>query len=381
MSQVCDILIIGGGVVGCAAAFYLARRRASRVVLLEKAFLGAGASGKAAGLVCRHLAASATAEMARKGLDTFSRFGEVVGGPSPFTPAGMVLVVKEADRAALEADVARGREAGVGVRSIGAQELMEIDANVRLADDEAAAFEAGAGAVDVVQAIGGLAEASRRRQRVDVRQGVEVKAVLAEKGLVIGAETNEGRYECRTVVLAAGAWSPSLARGLKAALPVTVGRRQAALFRRPLDCGRRGVVCTDFVQGLYFKPAGDLIEAGALACEPETTGPDDANGTVDGEWLAGVRQRLCRRCPGMHRAYGRGGYAALAAVTPDGQPILDRLPDLDGAYAAVGFDGPSLVLAPAAGQLLAELILDGTTTAEAQALRLARFEDAGAAPA
>jgi sarcosine oxidase subunit beta len=383
MSQVCDILIIGGGVVGTSVAFHLARRRAGRVVLLEKSFLGAGASGKAAALVCRHLAGPATAEIARRSLETFCRFSEVVGGPSPFSPTGVVLLAPEADRAALEANVAGQRAGGVEVRLISGQELMEIDANGRLADDEVAAFESGAGVVEAVQVVGALAEVARRHQRVDIRQGVEVTAVLAEKGRVVGVETNEGPCECRTVVLAAGAWSAPLARGLKVSLPVIAGRRRAALFRRPLDSGRRGVACCDFAQGLYFKPApGDLIEAGGLGCEAGvTTDPDDYNEAADGDWLPGVRQRLCRRYPGMHRAYGRGGYAALAAVTPDGQPILDRLPDLDGAYTAVGFDGPWFMLAPVAGQLLAELILDGGTTVDTAALRLARFEGNGQAQA
>src|SRR5438105_203733 len=67
--------------------------------------------------------------------------------------------------------------------------------------------------------------------------------------------------------------------------------------------------------------------------------PDHSNEAADGEWLNGVRQRLSRRYPAMHRGYGRGGYGALYAITPDWHPIIDKLPGIDSAYCAVGFSG------------------------------------------
>ena len=102
--------------------------------------------------------------------------------------------------------------------------------------------------------------------------------------------------------------------------------------------------------------------------------PDDCNESADADWLVRVRQRLSRRFPGLHRSFGRGGYGALEAVTPDGLPILDRMPGLEGVFLAVGFGGRSLLLAPAAGQATAELVIDGTTAAlDVAPLRAGRF--------
>jgi sarcosine oxidase subunit beta len=378
MATTTDVLVVGGGVIGCSIAFHLARRRAGRVVLLEKAYLGAGSSGKSGAIIRQHYSNALTVAMARKSLAVFENFPDAVGGPAVFTRTGMAIVVNERDRAGLEGNLELQRGLGVDVRLVTSQELTEIDANAHLGEDEVAAFESEAGYVESVQAVASYADAARRA-RADVRLGVEVKSILADKGRVTGVETNEGTYECGTLVLATGPWAAQLARTLKLTLPVQACRTQVALFRRPPDCGRRGVVYGDFVQGIYFKPThGEMIHAGSLAGEEvnDPVDPDHYNEAADGPWLPQVRQRLGRRYPAMHRGYGRGGFGALYGITPDWHPILDRLPGLEGAYCAVGFSGHGFKLSPIVGQLMTELIVDGkASTLDIAPLRLSRFEE------
>jgi sarcosine oxidase subunit beta len=378
MAVTCDILIVGGGVMGTSIAFHLARRRAGRVVLLEKAYLGAGSSGKSGAIIRQHYSNPLTALMAQKSLRVFERFDEAVGGPPAFTHTGMVLVVNERDRAGLEANIAMQRGLGIDVRLVSAQELADIDPNARLAEDELAAFEAEAGYVEAVQVVASFAEAARR-EGADVRLGVEVRALVIEGGRVAGVDTNEGRYESRCVILATGPWAAQLAQNVGLKLPVQPCRTQVALYRRPADFGRRGAVYGDFVQGIYFKPThGEMIHAGSLAGEEvnEPVDPDRYNEAADGDWLPGVRQRLGRRYPAMHRGYGRGGFGALYAITPDWHPIIDRLPGVEGGYCAVGFSGHGFKMSPVVGELMAELVIDGQAKAlDITPLRLARFEE------
>jgi sarcosine oxidase subunit beta len=378
MAVSCDILIVGGGVMGTTIALALARRRVGRVVLLEKSYLGAGSSGKSGAIIRQHYSNRLTALMAQKSLRVFEHFDEVVGGPPVFTRAGMVIVVNERDRAGLETNVAMQQELGIDVRLVSAQVLADIDPNARLAEDEVAAYEAEAGYVEAVQVVASFAEAARRAG-ADLRLGVEVKSLVVEGGKVTGVETNEGRYHCRCVVLATGPWAAQLSAAAGAPLPVQACRTQVALYRRPPDFGRRGVIYGDFVQGLYFKPThGDMIHAGSLAGEEKDNpvDPDAYNEAADGTWLPGVRQRLSRRYPAMHRGYGRGGFGALYAVTPDWHPILDRLPGAEGVYCAAGFSGHGFKMAPIVGQLLSELVVDSQATAlDIAPLRLSRFAD------
>jgi sarcosine oxidase subunit beta len=376
MANASDIVIVGGGVMGTSIAFALAQRKAGRVVLLEKSFLGAGSSGKSGAIIRQHYSNRLTAAMAQKSLRIFERFEEVVGGPPVFTRAGMVIVVNDRDRAGLDANLAMQRELGIDVRHISAQELTDIDPNAHLADDEIAAYESEAGYVESVQVVASYADAARRHG-ADIRQGVEVRDIVIEKGKVAGVVTNEGRYACATLVLATGPWAAQLGKAAGVKLPVQPCRTQVALFRRPVDSSRRVAIYGDFVQGLYFKPThGDMVHAGSVAGEEvrDPVDPDNYNEAADGEWLSGVRQRLSRRYPSMHRGFGRGGYGALYAITPDWHPILDKLPDVEGAYCAVGFSGHGFKMSPIVGQLMTELIVDGAATAlDISPLRLGRF--------
>ncbi len=353
-------------------------RRVGKVVLLEKSFLGAGSSGKSGAIIRQHYSNRLTASMAQQSLRTFERFDEIVGGPPVFTRTGMVVVVNEKDRAGLETNLAMQRELGIDVRLVSSQILADIDRNARLAEDELAAFEAEAGYVEAVQVVASFAEAALK-EGADMRLGVEVQSVVVQGSKIAGVETNEGRYNSPCVVLAAGPWAGQLGKTIGVKLPVQACRTQVALYRRPTDFGRRAAVYADFVQGIYFKPThGDMIHAGSLAGEETNNpvNPDAYNEAADGDWLPQVRQRLGRRYPAMHRGYGRGGYAALYAVTPDWHPILDKMPGLDGGYLAVGFSGHGFKMSPVVGQLMTELIVDGTPkTLDVCPLRLTRFEE------
>ncbi len=378
MAVNCDILIVGGGVMGTSIAWSLAKRKAGRVLLLEKSYLGAGSSGKSGAIVRQHYSNKLTASMAQKSLRVFEQFADIVGGPPVFTRSGMVLIVNEKDKAGLDSNIKMQQELGIDVRAVPAQALADIDPNARLKEDEIAIFEAEAGYVESVQVVASYAEAARR-EGADIRLGVQVESVVTEKGKIVGVETNEGRYNSNTVVLATGPWAAQLGKDLGVKLPVQACRTQVALYRRPADFGRRSAVYCDFVQGIYFKPThGEMIHAGSLAGEEinQPVDPDQYNEAADGDWLPGVRQRLSRRYPAMHRSYGRGGYGSLYAITPDWHPIIDKLPGLEGAYCAVGFSGHGFKMSPVVGQLMTELIVDGNaSTLDIAPLRYARFDE------
>ena len=378
MAVNCDILIVGGGVMGTSIAWHLARRKAGRVVLLEKSYLGAGSSGKSGAIVRQHYSNKLTASMAQKSLRVYEQFDQVVGGPPVFTRTGMVLIVNEKDKPGLDVNVAMQQELGIDVRPVSAQVLADIDPNARLKEDEIAIYEAEAGYVESVQVVASYADAARN-EGADIRMGVTVESVIREKNKIVGVETNEGRYNAGCVILATGPWAAALGKDLGVKLPVQACRTQVALYRRPADFGRRVAVYCDFVQGIYFKPThGEMIHAGSLQGEEikQPVNPDQYDEAADGDWLPVVRQRLSRRYPAMHRGYGRGGYGALYAITPDWHPIMDKLPGLEGAYCAVGFSGHGFKMAPIVGQLMTELVVDGKPAAlDIAALRYTRFEE------
>ncbi|MCZ7667150.1 MAG: FAD-binding oxidoreductase [Chloroflexi bacterium] len=105
MSQLFDVIIIGGGIMGCSTAFQLAQRGV-KVALLEKGAIGAGPTGKSSAIIRQHYSNELTARMAYHSLHVFQNFAEVVGGECGFTQCGFLIVVAEADKVGLEANVA-----------------------------------------------------------------------------------------------------------------------------------------------------------------------------------------------------------------------------------------------------------------------------------
>ncbi len=182
-----------------------------------------------------------------------------------------------------------------------------------------AAYESEAGFVEAVQAVSSFADAARR-SGAEIREGVEVKAVLVDKGHFVAVETSEGRYASRTVILATGPWAGGLARGLKLDLPVQACRTQVALFRRPPDFGRAGPVYGDFVQGIYFKPThGEIMHVGSLAGEEaqDPVDPDEYNESADGNWLRPVRsdsRTAIRQCIAAMAGEGMALFTASRRI-------------------------------------------------------------------
>src|SRR5215831_4734045 len=118
---------VAGGVMGTSIAFALAQRRVGRVVVLEKAFLGAGSSGKSGAIIRQHYSNRLTAAMAQKSLRVFEHFEDIVGGPPVFTRTGLIILVNEKDHAGLEANLNMQRELGIDVRLVSSQVLADID--------------------------------------------------------------------------------------------------------------------------------------------------------------------------------------------------------------------------------------------------------------
>src|SRR5215211_6481386 len=134
------VVIIGGGVNGLSTAFQLARRGVADVVVLERAHLGSGASGKSGALVRAHYTNIPETRLTHESIKIFQNWGDVVGAGSPgYEETGFVRVVAPADENALWANVAAMREdVGVETWVVTPEELREIEPMMRTDDITAA---------------------------------------------------------------------------------------------------------------------------------------------------------------------------------------------------------------------------------------------------
>lgn len=375
MSETADVVVVGGGCTGASIAFHLAERGVRRVVLLEKGALASGPTGRSTAIVRQHYSNEVTARMALESLRIFQRWGDRVGGSCGFVRTGFLVGVPEADRPALEGNVALQQRVGIDARVVDRDELRRLEPQLFTEDLAAAAYEPEAGYCDPVLTTTSLAEAAKTRG-VRIVQGCQVTGIRLERGRVAGVETPSGALATPAVVNAAGPWAPSIAAMVGAALPVAPSRHPVCAFRRPPDFGPGPMIYADFVNQFYMRPeTGDFCLVGSIdpGDAAHLADPDRYDEGVGLDTIAAFGGRASRRYPALERAFSRGGWAGIYDVTPDWHPILDAIDEVPGFFVAAGFSGHGFKLCPAVGAMVAGLVTEGRRDERLEFFRAERF--------
>src|SRR6266511_1571910 len=159
MSRTADVVIVGGGVTGCALAFHLARRGLRRVLVLERKFLGAGGTGRSVGIIRQLYPTPETTRMVRASLDIFRNFTEAVGGRSGYVGCGVLIAMKPA----LEKSLALQRSAGVKAELLAPEDVATVEPRIDPAGLGAVLYEPESGYGDPSAVTAGYADAARAR--------------------------------------------------------------------------------------------------------------------------------------------------------------------------------------------------------------------------
>jgi glycine/D-amino acid oxidase-like deaminating enzyme len=379
VTDTADVVLVGGGVVGASTAFHLASRGVSRIVVCERRWIAAGASGKSGALVRTHYSNEPEARLAHASLDYFRHWSDVVKiGECGFLNCGMVRLVTADNMNRLQANVDMLERVGVNTHIIGRDELREIAPAWRVDDVTGAAWEPDSGCADPVATTHSFLAAARSFG-AEVRLHTEVQAVDVANGRVTGVQTSGGAISTPVVVIAGGAWAVGLLRDLGVDVRLAPVRVQVALFRRPPALGGPHPVCIDGINDLWLRPEGpgwSSTLVGAATRRRPLDDPDSLDEGVDGDYVEHARQELAKRIPAMADSPMRGGWAGAITMTEDGKPIIDRHPQLDGCYLFTGDSGSSFKTAPTIGRIFAEWIVDGSAKiVDPRAFRLTRFAE------
>lgn len=377
MTNKFDVIIIGGGIMGCATALQLAWR-GSRVVVFDKDVVGNGPSGKSSAIIRQHYSNETTARMALYSLRIFQNFAQEIGGESGFTTTGFVAVAPKADRAGLEANVALQQSLGIQTEMISSDRLDELMPGLDRTDLVAAAYEAESGYADPYLTVTSYAAAAKRAGVVILGETAVTK-IRTDGEKVVGVDTSDASFDAPVVVNCAGAWGAQVAKLAGVAVPIDSCRVQVSFFKRPPGYEKPHPVFADFINATYFRSeTGNLTLVGLI--DPSEADaivdPDNFPQGVDDDFVMETGERLVRRYPPMEAAGFTGGYASLYAITPDWHPIMDELPIGSGFYICSGFSGHGFKLGPAVGVMMADLITGQQTVPfTAQLFRFARFRE------
>ena len=371
MNQTADVVIIGGGVMGCSILYNLCTLGITNSLLLERDVLGSGSTGRSQAICRMHYSNPVTATMAWESLKVYSDFDQVVGGSSGLVRTGYLVVVEPIDIPGLERNIAMQQDLGIMTGLVTPAEVRELAPMVTVDETEGLAWEPDSGYADPYQVTTSYANRAREMgARIELRNpatsievsGARVRAVL----------TAQGRRETAAVVVASGPWSRQVMATVGVDLPLSTVRHQVATLTRPLDQIPDHPIVGDIAQSFSFRPDGTSMTM--VGFGEEEVGVDDYNQGVDMSEVAETLGKLARRMPAMSDSYFRGGWSGLFTVTPDWHPILDRVPGIEGLFCAVGFSGHGFKLSPMVGLTMAELIAQGSSTSiDISPLRFERF--------
>jgi len=366
MADTADVVIIGGGCMGTSVAWHLARRGITNVVLVERdASLGAGSTGRNAGGVRHQFSHEANVRLSIESIRLFERFEEVVGSAIDFHQDGyLFLLSRPADVDAFQRQVAMQQRLGVEVEWLSAGEAARRAPGLRVDGVAAATFCARDGICDPNGVTMGFANGARAAG-VRIRKDTEVIAIDVAGARVCAVVTSRGRIETPVVVNAAGPWARSVGAMAGVDVPVDPLRRHIFIAPPPAAGWARSgpgaspgapdtwVMVIDFETTFYFHREGDGLLFG-MGNAGERPGFDT---TVQWDFLERVIPVAERRLPVLADAAVSHAWAGLYEMTPDAMPLIGPVPETEGLYVIAGFSGHGFQHSPAAGRVVADLII------------------------
>ena len=264
-------------------------------------------------------------------------------------------------------------EIGLGTRMLSPREAQKIVPELDVSGVVAASYSPEDGVVFPWPFVWGFAQAARKLG-VDVETFVDVVGFDTKGSEITGVRTvgrgGPATIRTRKVVNAAGAWSPEIARLLGVELPNTPHRHEIC-STEPLKPWLKPLVA-DLTDGLYFSQStrGEIV--GGVGQERVPHGIDQNSSFA---FLGKYAQSLTRACPVLGQVKVLRQWAGCYDITPDANPIVGPIDDVNDFFQASGFMGHGFMMAPIVGKLIAEHIAEGTPSELFDRWNLRRFKE------
>ena len=366
-----DAIIVGGGVHGAAAAYYLKRAGVKDVALFEKEYLSSGGSGRSAAGLRQHFGTEVNCRLAKYNLECFPALEEELGGELKleFAQWGYLWVAYSRENMAqLEKNVSLQRSLDIPSEILSAREVKRRWPYLRIENILGAAFCGKDGHINPHTLTMAYARAAEK-MGARVFTYTPVDRLLASGGRIKGVMVRGEEWSAPRVLLTAGPWSTALAAAVGIDLPVTPERHNVLVTEQiePFECPM--VLCLD--DGAYFKqvPNGSFFLGRDDPDEPKTIESGNSAGFIEG-----VTKSVLQRIPALTGVRLVKQWSGPYDVTPDHQAIIDWTP-LEGLWINCGWSGHGLQFGPSGGRLAKEMFLGEKTFVDIRNFRLSRFAE------
>jgi sarcosine oxidase subunit beta len=372
--------VIGAGVIGSSVAYHLARLGAKKVLVLERSQIGSGTSTQSSGILRTHYSVIENVELARRSWSVFTNFAEYLQddeASAGLVKCGYLICAPDGAKlsplkAALQGQIDKGIEVQF-IDQAAARELLPI---AQFDDAALIGYEPEAGFADAYLVATSFARAARRLG-VKIIEGVNVERLLVDKGKVCGVETSQGTFRSDTVVSTQNIWATDIERWTGIPTPVVPERHTVLAlecpgaeytFKMPVfkDLGSPGMLyCRSYGGKQMLVSEGTVGETLAV--------PDNEQGDISMDYVVDIGAQVAERFQAYEAAGLASSWTGVYDVTPDWNPVLGRLPGLEGLVVGYGFSGHGFKLSPAVGLVLAQEALKLKTDVSLSPYALERF--------
>ena len=365
MSERAEVVIVGGGVVGCSAAWHLRQDGFSgRILVIERdPSYQRASSFLAMGGIRQQFCTPVTVQMVQFSVELWKRFDTALGTPTRrprawFRQRGYLFLANGATASALTKRFNEEKVAGAKVRMVAVDELRRMLPDTMLDDILFGVLGEDDGYANPREVLAGF-RAGAELSGAEFMTG-EVTAIDQRAGAITGVRLADGtRIAAPIVVNAAGAWAGRLAS--LAGLNVPVEPLRQMLFRctLPRPWPYRFPMLID-PGGVHWRHDDATEPGGAdkliLAFTNWGEKPGENFTADDDRWKKEFYPAMVNRVPDLHDVTAVHGWAGLYEMTPDHNPVLGPHPGLSGLIFANGFSGHGLMMSPATGKVVSEFV-------------------------
>lgn len=370
MVKTAEVVIIGGGISGSSIAYNLAKKGVKNIVLLEKAYLSSGATGRCGAGIRQQWGTEMNCRIAKLSCDFFERANEELDYEEDieFKQGGYLLLSStDKEHQQFIKNVELQNSLGIPSKLLTLEEAKEIVPFLNTEGLVSAAYCEKDGHLNPFHATQAYANAAERLG-VKIYKFTEVTGILIEQGKIRGVNTTKGNIATNIVVNAAGGHAQLIGKMVKLDLPLYSERHQI-LVTEPMETILKPMVMS-FSLNMYCQ---QVPHGGIIMGRGDENEPKDLRITSSWQFLDEMATTVTKLLPPLKNARLLRQWGGLYNMTPDRQPIYGAVDEIEGFYLAVGYSGHGLMFGPATGLLMAEIILQEESTIPIDMLHLNRF--------
>lgn len=371
MNKTADVVVVGGGIIGCSTAYNLARLGAGKVVLVERGFLASGSTGRCGAGMRMQWGTETNCLLSRESTRMLEKLPQIldVDIDIELKQGGyLLLAYTEKMVEQFKKNLVLQEKLDIPARWVTPSEAREIVPHLNTDGLLGATFCPRDGHCNPFKTTAAYAKAARRLG-VEILTHTKVTGIESECCRIKAVNTDRGDIHTPQVVVAAGGYTKELGRMVGVEIPVRPERHEI-LVTEPVEPIQESMVMS-FHHNLYCQqsPHGSFIMG---IGHPDL--PESFDIRSSWQFLSEMAQRLITILPPLGRLNVVRQWAGLYDMSPDRQPILGPAGEVEGFHVAAGFSGHGFMIGPITGQIVAEKLLGLPTALPVDMLDAGRFQ-------